>query len=131
MPVSPARKTTLEKIEDKIAHCRVIIANKRAEIKELEIAAAIIRQVEGVSAEQSFVGKKIRECLLILLKEIGEPAHFEKLTKEAVARGYQSQKGGDMEIIAKSFQSVLRAFPKDFERTGPGVFQLKKKESPT
>ena len=125
MPII-VRKTTLQKIEAEIARCREIIANTRAEIQELENAAAIIRRVEGASSEQPFAGKKIRECALILLKE-KSPQHFKNLAKEAVARGYRSQKGGDLEIVARSFWSLLNSMGSDFEKVGPGEFRLRKK----
>jgi hypothetical protein len=118
-------ETTLEKIEAEIAACQEIIANKKAEIQELETAAAIIRRVEGVKG-RPFWGKKIRECVKILLNE-KSPQHFRDLAKEAVARGYRSQKGGDLEIISKSFWSCLTLWD-EFERVGPpGTFRLKKK----
>ena len=121
------RRSPLEKIERQIAECREIIANKQAEIRELETAAIVLRRIEGVPAEQSFAGKKIRECCRILLGE-RSPRHFKELAREAFARGYVSQKGGDIEVVSRSFWTTLRAFPGDFKAKGPGLFELVKKE---
>jgi hypothetical protein len=126
MPLIRSNRTPLEKIEAEIARCKETIANLQAEIQEYETAAAIIRRVEGGSPEQRFTDKKIRECATILLRK-KSPQHFKALAKEAVARGYRSQKGGDVEIIARSFLSALTLFKNDFERVGPGSFRLKKR----
>jgi hypothetical protein len=124
MPV--IHKTTLERIEAAIAECREVIANKKAEIRELETTAAVIRRLEGVSTGRPFAGKKIHECALILLEE-KSPQHFRELATEAVARGYTSQKGGDLEMISSSFYSVLSIRAGQFEKTGHGNFKLKKR----
>ena len=123
MPV--IHKTTLEKIEAAIEECREIIANKKAEIRELETAAAVVRRLKGGAAGGPFAGKKIHECALILLEE-KSPQHFGDLAREAVARGYRSQKGGDLETISRSFYTMLCVRSGDFERAGHGSFRLKK-----
>src|SRR5229473_2993968 len=124
MPKVNDRKTTLEKIESEIAECKEIIRNKKAQIRELETAAAIIRRVEGRAWELPFAGKKIRECAEILLKE-KSPRHFKEIANEAIARGYESQTGGDLEIVAKSFWTTMTLFHKTFEKVGAGKFALK------
>jgi hypothetical protein len=119
-------KSSLQRIEAAIDECREIIDNKKAEIRELETAAAVIRRLKGGTTGRAFAGKKIRECALILLAE-KSPQNFRDLATEAVARGYTSQKGGDLEIVSRSFWSALSGWKGDFERAGPGSFRLKKK----
>ncbi len=122
------RATSLEKIEAEIQKCRELIKNTEAEIRQLEVAAAVVRRVEGVGEDQSFAGKKIRECARILLAE-ESPKHFRDLAKEAFARGYTSQKRGDLDVIARSFWTTLSMFKDEFERVGAGKYKLKKKLS--
>lgn len=126
MPKSTER-SPLEKIDDEIERLRETILNARAEIRELESAAAILRRLDGTRNQRSFAGKKIRECAEILLRE-RSPQHFRDLAIEAIARGYRSQKGGDTEIIAKSFWSTLKLFSKLFEKVGTGKFRLIEKK---
>ena len=120
------KQTGLELIEASIADCRQVIANKQAEIRELETAAAVLRRLQGAPPGKSFSGKKIRECARILLEE-KSPQHFKDIAREAVARGYVSQKGGDVDIVSRSFQATMTINESEFEKLEGGVFALKKK----
>jgi hypothetical protein len=125
MPKVIDNQTTLQKIQTKIQSLNEEIANKQAEIRELETAAAIIRQLEDPVLP--FADKTIVDCATILLTE-KSPRYFREVAREAIARGYKSQKGGDLEIVSKSFQTALINFKDLFQRVGPGQFQLKKKD---
>lgn len=120
-----AAPTIRDKIKAKIAELNETIEIAKAEIRELEATDLVICRLEGGAVDRPFAGKKIRECLRILLQE-KSPQGWRNLAAQAIARGYTSQKGGDTEIIYKSFQTTLQTFKDDFERIGPGVFGLKK-----
>jgi hypothetical protein len=125
MPKVVDNRTIPQKVQAEIQSLREEIANREAQIRELEAAAAIYRRLE--EGKGPFADKTIFECARILLTE-NSPQFFRQIAREAIARGYKSQKGGDLEIVSKSFQNTLITAKDIFERIGPGQFQLKKKD---
>lgn len=120
---APQPQTTLDKIEAMIADLWQEIEVRKAEIKRLEDAAAVIRSVEGIDSGKPFAGKTIVECAMILLRE-KSPQFVKDLAKEAIARGYVSQKGGDQDAITKSFATAMVNAGLTFRRIAPARFEL-------
>jgi hypothetical protein len=122
------------------------LAQKRAELAELETAIRVVRRrVEAKpEADNGTVGnaphepsptvkdaehspppaKTITEWAVEILSERG-PMHFKEVSTEAIRRGYTSPRGTDTEAAHRSFWAMMNRKTDVFESVGRGMFGLK------
>ena len=117
--------TTLEDIERRV---RLL----RKEIEELEIAAKVLRRLDGMEqpneATRDFADLTMPEAAKQILLEIApRTMHYKEITRLAIERGFRGKRtdpDSPLETTASSFRRMMGQDREVFQGTGEGQYKI-------